>query len=153
MSYFIALGAEAAPPWAVKVQEHHGRGQARSSSSGRAVKILWFNVSCVEVFLDKEQWTRVLIYGCTKASMTPVYFKCEFIRPFVYSEIDSNGTYFSGVAFGVAGLQGTDGLRHWLRIGIFIHRTLLKYYFSKVVASLQVTVPFSVMVSFSPPHF
>lgn len=83
-----------------KCRELHGHGQARSSSAGRAVKVLWFNVSCVEVFLDREQYTRILIYGCTKAPTTLVYFKCEFISLFVYSEIDSNCVYFSGVAFG-----------------------------------------------------
>lgn len=80
--------------------------------------------------------------------MTPVYFKCEFIRAFAYSKIDSNCIYFSGVEFGVARLQGTDGSRHWLWVGIFIHQILLKYYFSEEVASFQVTVPFDVMLFF-----
>lgn len=91
--------------------------------------------------------------------MTLVYFKCEFIRPFVYSEMDSNCFYFTGVAFEVARLQGTDGLRHWLWVGIFMHQVLLKYCFSEGVASFQVAVPFGVMpfvvfwgfFSFSPP--
>lgn len=81
--------------------------------------------------------------------MTPVYFKCEFIRAFVYSKIDSNCIYFSGVEFGVARLQGTDGPRHWLWVRIVIHQILLKYYFSEEVASFQLTVPFGVMLFFS----
>lgn len=45
-------------------------GQERRNSAGRLIKVLWFNVSCVEAFLARGQYTCILIYGCTKASMT-----------------------------------------------------------------------------------